>query len=126
MGEPTVPPAETRTASVAVRQFEGQVVKPNFYWTWRLLHDGYTAEQSEQIRQLSAEDLLDHVLLALEHDLPIEAEWFLSEDELAILDDAVGEKPPRRMRALLDELPDDMRYEHVRLYVQCRQQATDG
>jgi len=124
--EPTVPTAETRTASVAVRQFEGQVVKPNFYWTWRLLHDGYTAEQSEQIRQLSAEDLLDHVLLALEHDLPIEAEWFLSEDELAILDDAVGEKPPRRMRALLDELPDDMRYEHVRLYVQCRQQATDG
>jgi len=117
--------AETRR-DTPIHELERQATKPNFYWTWRLLHDGYSAEQCEQIRGVSAEDLLDHALLALEHNLPVKAEWFLSEDELATLENAIGEKPPSRMRALLDQLPDDIRYEHVRLYVQCRQQATDG
>jgi len=116
--------AETRR-DTPIHELERQATKPNFYWTWRLLHDGYSAEQCEQIRGVSAEDLLDHALLALEHNLPVKAEWFLSEDELATLENAIGEKPPSRMRALLDQLPDDIRYEHVRLYVQCRQQAAD-
>lgn len=124
--EPTVPTVDTRTSAIEVQQFERQATKPNFYWTWRLLHDGYSAEQCEQIRHVSTEDLLDHALLALEHNLPVKAEWFLSEHDLATLENAVGEKPPSRMRALLDQLPDDILYEHVRLYIQCRQQATDG
>lgn len=119
---PTVATSETQALAVAVQQFERQATKPNFYWTWRLLHDGYSTEQCEQIRHVSTEDLLDHALLALEHNLPVRAEWFLSENELATLESAVGKKPPGRMRALLDQLPDDIHYEHVRLFVQCRQQ----
>ncbi|MBC8869929.1 MAG: RecQ family ATP-dependent DNA helicase [Planctomycetes bacterium] len=126
MTESTASTAETRASATTVHELERQATKPNFYWTWRLLHDGYSAEQCEQIRGVGAEDLLDHALLALEHNLPVRAEWFLSEDELATLENAIGEKPPSRMRALLDQLPDDIRYEHVRLFVQCRQQATDG
>lgn len=113
-------------AATVIEQFERQRTKANFYWTWRLLHDGYSAEQCEQIRHVSTEDVLDHALLALEQELPVKAEWFLSEDDLAMLENAVGDKPPGRIRALLDQLPDDIHYEHVRLYIQCRQRAADG
>ncbi len=123
---PAASAPEAADAATAIEQFERRGTKPNFYWTWRLLHDGYSAEQCEQIRHVSTEDLLDHSLLALEHNLPVKAEWFLSENDLAMLEDAVGEKPPGRIRALLDQLPDDIHYEHVRLYIQCRQQAAGG
>lgn len=116
----------TRDWARAIQDFERQSAKPNFYWTWRLLHDGYPAEQCEQIRNVSAEDLLDHALLALEHNLPVRADWFLSKNDLAALENAVGKKPPSRMRALLDQLPDNLRYEHVRLYVECRRHAAGG
>lgn len=124
--EPTEATVTPQTLTTAVEQFERQATKPNFYWTWRLLYDGYSAKHCEQIRHASREDLLDHALLALEHNLPVRAEWFLSENDIATLESAIGEKPPGRMRALLDQLPDDIHYEHVRLYVRCRQQAADG
>ena len=43
--------------------------RPNFYWTWRLLADGYTAEECAAIRQLSPEEILDHALRAAEGGL---------------------------------------------------------
>jgi hypothetical protein len=110
---------DRRGASGAI-DFEQRKVKPNFYWTWRLLADGYTAEQCEQIRRLDDRELLSHALQALDQELPVDAEWFLSPEQLAALDEAIGDTPPKRLRDLLKRLPANIRYEHVQLYVRTR------
>jgi len=115
-GGPSRPELETDAA----RELERRKTKPNFYWTWRLLADGYGLADCQQIRGLRIERLLDHGQQALDHGLPIRAAWFFSAEQLATLQRVVGTTPPDRVRPLLEQLPPDLRYEHVQLYLRCR------
>jgi len=110
---------DPRGASAAA-DFERRKAKPSFYWTWHLLAEGYTAEQCEQIRRLEGKEILSHALQALDHDLPLNTEWFLSAEQWAALGAAIGHEPPKRIRALIERLPSDIRHEHVQLYVRIR------
>jgi hypothetical protein len=95
-------------------------VHPSFYWTWRLLNDGYTPAECEQIRRLNASEILSHALQARESRLPVRAEWFLQAEQLAALRQVVGDQPVPTIRPLLAHLPDSIQYAHVQLYLLCR------
>jgi ATP-dependent DNA helicase RecQ len=125
--EQTSVPEQAATDSTARRDaeaaappptpFDKQPTKPDFYWTWQLLSQGYTVPECEQIRHLDYNQLLDHAFQAAEHDLPVKAGWFLDESQQAALAAEIGDNPPRRIRPLLQKLPAGIRYEHVQLYL---------
>ena len=103
-----------------VAAFEQNQVKPNFYWTWRLLWDGFTADECKQIRRLDDQQLVAHLLQAVEQDLPVDAAWCFRPDQLTMLDQVVGEALPTRLRPLLQQLPPEIRHEHLQLFLHCR------
>jgi len=114
------PRREPASLPVAVRAMEQSKVKPGFYWTWRLFSDGFTAEECKQIRRLDEQQIVLHLLQALDQDLPVEASWIFSPQQLAMLAEVVGDDPPRRLRPLLQRLPPEIRHEHLQLYLRCR------
>jgi uncharacterized protein YpbB len=99
---------------------EPDQVHPSFYWTWRLLNDGYTPSECEQIRGLDAAQVLDHALQARERKLPVRAAWFLHADQLSALDQIIGDRSVPSIRPVLEQLPEGILYAHVQLYLLCR------
>jgi hypothetical protein len=84
------------------------------------LWDGFTADECKQIRRLDDQQLVAHLLQAVEQDLPVDAAWCFRPDQLAMLDQVVGEIAPTRLRPLLQQLPPEIRHEHLQLYLHCR------
>jgi hypothetical protein len=77
------------------------------------------------IRGLAADVVLDHALRAADCGWPVQADWFLTPGLIGRLEKLIGNEPPARIRPLLARLPSGTRYEHVQLYLKCRQQAGD-
>ena len=100
--------------------FESRTAKPAFYWTWRLLTDGYTAAECAQIRGLTSEQLLDHAVQAAEAGLPVRGEWFLTPHQIAELTAAIGPTTPQQLRPILARLPAGTSRQHVQLFLHCR------
>ena len=94
--------------------------RPPYYWTWRLLSQGFPAEECLAIRGITRETLLDHVLQAAESGLEIRSSWCLSAEMITALDTVVGDSPPKQIRPLLAQLPPGTRYEEVQVYLKCR------
>ena len=97
-------------------------IRPNHYWTWRLLHDGYTAEQCASIRQVSPQVVCDHLVQAAENGLDVQLSWLLSSIQIEWLDQQLPSGTSRPERSLLSNLPGDLRPEHVELFLKCRSQ----
>jgi ATP-dependent DNA helicase RecQ len=95
--------------------------RPNHYWTWRLLSDHYAMPQVLRIRRIDEETALDHLLRASEDGLEVRLDWLLSPEQLESLEKTVGHGTPRHLRHLMDELPPNIRHEHLQLYLRCRQ-----
>jgi uncharacterized protein YpbB len=94
--------------------------RPTHYWTWRLLHEGYSPEECAAIRRIEPEVVFDHVLRAAEAGLPVDAQWLLSPEKIALLQQAIGPQQPQRIRPLLAQLPRGTRYEEVQLFLKWR------
>jgi ATP-dependent DNA helicase RecQ len=58
------------------------------YWTWRLCRDGYTLEQISEIRGVSVEGLLAHLVAAFRAGHRVDAQWGGTPDRIAILNRA--------------------------------------
>ena len=101
-------------------QAPAAVNRPSYYWTWRLLSQGFPAEECLAIRGITREALLDHVLQAAENGLEVRAAWCLSAETIAALDAVVGDNRPKQIRPLLAQLPPGTRYEEVQIYLKCR------
>ena len=82
-----------------------EIVKPSYYWTWRLLADGYSAEHISQVRQLDRETVFDHAMRAAENDLEVELGWLISESKRETIADFVAANPSERKSNLLSKLP---------------------
>lgn len=54
------------------------VSRPPYYWTWRLLSQGFSSEECLAIRGITREVLLDHVFHAAENGLEVRLAWNLS------------------------------------------------
>ncbi len=102
------------------RRLERAPVQPSCYWTWRLLWEGFDIEQCKQIRRLDDSQILAHLLQAEDQGLPSRAEWVLGPEHLDRLARVVGQRAPRRLRPLLEQLP-GLRLEHLQLYLKCRE-----
>jgi hypothetical protein len=95
-------------------------VKPEFYWTWRLLWEGFSAEECQQIRHLDDQQMMTHLLQALDQKIPVDPGWILEPDQLDRLDQVLGKARPHRIRPLLEKLPEELTREHVELYLHAR------
>jgi ATP-dependent DNA helicase RecQ len=56
-------------------------IRPDYYWTWKLLADGYSALQCAAIRRLDTRVLCEHLLQALEQGLEVHLQWLLSPEQ---------------------------------------------
>lgn len=117
--EPT-PLASPQSTPTPVSDLQSPVVQPTHYWTWRLLSADFTVEQCMAIRGMEREVILDHALRAIDNQWPVEARWFLSARQIEQLETLIGPGEPQRIRPLLAQLPSDLRYEDVQLFLKCR------
>jgi ATP-dependent DNA helicase RecQ len=100
--------------------------RPSHYWTWRLLCSGFSPEECEAIRGVSRDEVLDHLLRALDEGLTVEAERCLAPGLLAALEREFSAEQGPPMRSLLDRLPAGTRHAEVQLFLKCRGQASHG
>jgi ATP-dependent DNA helicase RecQ len=93
------------------------VVKPSFFWTWRLFADGYSAEQIQQVRHIDLGTIFDHATRAIEEQLPFELKWIFPDDQIAKLADFVGENSNESLLQMLAKCPEDISHESLVLFV---------
>ena len=98
--------------------------RSSFYWTWRLLADGYAAADCAAIRRLGPDEVLDHVVRAAEDGLPVDCRWLLSPAQISVLE-KLGDRQqtPQQMRQTASRLPDGLRIEHLMLFLKSRTSA---
>ena len=54
----------------------------SYYWTWRLLADGYRIEHVALVRGLERGEVIQQLLRAARNGMPVRAEWLLDPDEV--------------------------------------------
>jgi len=94
--------------------------KPNFYWTWKLLSEGYSVAEVEQVRSMDTETVLEHTLRAAEDRLAVEPNWVLSDTKQTFLNQFVDEHPDERPAGLLSKLPAGITAKELLLFLACR------
>ena len=52
---------------------------PDEYWTWKLLNDGYSADECCQIRRLARREVIQHLLVAARHEHQVQLRWVAGE-----------------------------------------------
>jgi ATP-dependent DNA helicase RecQ len=91
--------------------------RPGYYWTWRLLADGFSLEECAAARNLSPEDVLDHALRAIDEGHPVDAARLLSPQQQAALAELTRGRPPENLRRLVEELPAGVGHRHLQLFL---------
>jgi len=104
----------------APEQTRAPIIRPAYYWTWRLMSQGFQAEECLAIRGITRETLLDHLLQAVENGLEIRLDWCLSAKTITALKTVIGVNPPKQIRPLLAQLPPGTQYVEVQIYLKCR------
>ena len=116
--EPSHPaPATTTPPATAVPSRR----RASYYWTWKLLADGYPLADCEAIRGVERTVLISHLSRAVDEGLTVRPEWFLNEEQLAVVESLVAQTPQERRREIIGQLPSGVGYEHVALYARCKE-----
>ena len=95
------------------------VPKPTHVWTWRLFSDGFTLDECLAVRRLDEETVVSHLARSVDEGLSVQPSWFLTNEQLALVEPLADLAPSDRLRAIVAELPSSIRYEHVALYLKC-------
>ena len=114
------------TASCAPQEPAPSVIRPQHYWTWRLLQSGFSVDECAAARGLHPQSVLDHVLRAIEEGWPVQSRWCLGPELLAAMAAVVGEDEPRQIRPLLAQLPPGTSYQQVEIFLKCRRGSSPG
>ena len=85
---------------------DSETMKPSYYWTWRLLADGYAPQHLLQIRQLDKATIFDHVNRAVENGLPCHSNWLLSDQQVATLEEFIDDQDAPDLAELMANIPD--------------------
>jgi ATP-dependent DNA helicase RecQ len=106
---PPSPPAVVPTSDKAAppppaAKEQSPLSAPPHYWTWRLLADGYSPQQCLQIRNLTRELLLEHLLEAVDQGLEVSPEWALSAEKIGLIAAACRGRDSIGLRTLIEEL----------------------
>ncbi|MDA1056146.1 MAG: RecQ family ATP-dependent DNA helicase [Planctomycetota bacterium] len=93
--------------------------RPSHFWTWRLLSDGYTLDDCIAARGLDEATIVSHLARSIDEGLAVQPSWFLTSEQLAVVEPLADLAPSERLRAIVADLPDNVRCEHVALYLKC-------
>ena len=99
---------------------EPEVTKPNYFWTWRLLADGYSPSHLRQVRQLDEETIFSHAIVAIENELPAQHNWLLDEEKIQAIESFVGDNPSQRTSELLSKIPKRLKPHELIFYLKCQ------
>ena len=113
------PDKDDDNSPFTVRMDKPQGVQPPFFWTWRLLNDGYSLADVIQMRQIDVEQFSQHIILAAENKLPTQLNWLLTEDEILLLEEFVKEHPKLPKAALISRLPSTIQTQQLLYYLSC-------
>lgn len=95
------------------------LIQPSFFWTWRLLADGYSVEHIAQVRQLEVAEIFNHAIRAAENDLEVQPKWLLEDSRFKRLKSFVEKHTGLRQPALLAKLPADFESHELICYLKC-------
>ena len=99
---------------------ESSIARPNFYWTWKLLSEGYSVSEVEQVRNVDQQTVLEHTLRAAEDDLTVEPGWVLTATKQTFLRQFVDQHSDQRPAGLLSKLPAGVSSNELLLFLACR------
>lgn len=99
-------------------------IKPSFYWTWRLLADGYSASHLQQVRGIDLATVYEHAILASQNQLSVKPTWLLSEYELIELEKLLSDAGTDRLNDLLLHLPPSISPQQLRYYLTCAEEES--
>ena len=111
--------AEEQNADRNVRLDEAEVsaIKPSFYWTWRLMADGYSTSDLQQMRGIELETVFDHAILAAQNRLPTQLKWLLSPSEVQQIEQLIDNLGTIEFSQLLAELPPNLSVKQIQYYL---------
>ncbi len=93
--------------------------EPDFYWTWKLFHDGYTLPQCAAIRRTEPDRLLEQLLEAAQLGRRLPCESVLGPELIAQLDRLTQQLDSRDLSQLLSHRPSSVSEQQVRYYWAC-------
>ena len=97
--------AEVSTRKTRVDASDSGTVKPSYYWTWKLMQDGYDIGQVRQVRQIDDATVCEHLIIATENELRAEVDWVLTSGQIEELCQFVHDNPESSRAVLLSRLP---------------------
>ncbi len=68
------------------KEMNPDVASAPYWWSWRLLSDGYSVADCAAIRRLKSDEILRHAIAAHESGLVLQARWFFGSSELSALE----------------------------------------
>ena len=96
---------------------EVEDIQPSFYWTWRLLTQGYRPRHIQQVRNLDQSTIFSHALRAAESNMPMKAQWLMDESQIAAVESFVASHPNQRPASMLSNLPEGISADQLLLYL---------
>ena len=99
---------------------------PEYYWTWRLLHDGYDYEQCLAIRRIDEETLYDHLIRAADENETVRLEWCFDDRQISQIECQIDELDPNDVRGFVKRLTGSFTYQQVLLYLKCRDRRLES
>lgn len=119
---PPEPPPEKEPALPPMSNFqEGAQADagnspPPCFWTWRLLSSQFSINECSLIRRLSREEVLDHLVQAVEVGLPLTLDAVLSDEAMALLRQVDLDCHPESAEGLFSNLPETLSRREAELY----------
>ena len=99
---------------------ESNDIQPSFYWTWRLLTQGYRPHHIQQVRNLDEATIFSHALRAAESNMPLQAQWLLEDDRIAALESFVSQQTDQKIPSMLSKLPKHLTADQLLLFLKTR------
>ena len=103
--------------NVRLDEAEAPAIKPSFYWTWRLMADGYSTSDLQQMRGIELETVFDHAILAAQNRLPTQLKWLLSPSEVQQIEQLIDNLGTIEFSQLLAELPPNLSVKQIQYYL---------
>lgn len=115
--EPAPEPDAVTTPATTVDLPCTDEIRPSYYWTWRLLKEGYRRQHVQQIRNLDTATIFSHTLRASEEGMATDRSWLLSPDKIQRLQTYLAQRPGQRTPQLLADLPDEILIQELLYYL---------
>jgi ATP-dependent DNA helicase RecQ len=92
-------------------------IQPSYYWTWRLLNEGYRRQHIQQVRLLDTATIFSHAIRAAEEGYTTKRSWLLEPKRIKRLESYIAQRPGQRTPRLLADLPDEIHMEELLYYL---------